>query len=81
MPRYYFNVLNTSPSIIDDVGVDLPDSEAACRQATMTAGEIFKDVDGKFRPGQVWTLEVTDEARRPVYIIAIEAKQIGNAAN
>jgi hypothetical protein len=46
MPRYYFNVLNTSPTIIDDVGEELPDKEAAWRQATITAGEIFKDVDG-----------------------------------
>jgi hypothetical protein len=76
MPRYYFNVLNTSPSIIDDVGEELPDNEAAWRQATMTAGEIFKDVDGKLRPGQEWALEVTDEARSPLYSIRIEAKQM-----
>ena len=41
----------------------------------MTAGEIFKDVDGKLRPGQEWALEVTDEAGSPLYSIRIEAKQ------
>ena len=75
MPRYYFNVLNSNPSL-DDLGEDLPDKEAAWRQATITAGEIFKAIDGSLRPGQEWTLEVTDEARRPADIIHIEAKQM-----
>jgi hypothetical protein len=76
MSRYYFNILNTSPSIIDDVGEELPDNEAAWRQATLTAGEIFKDVDGRLRPGQEWSLEVSDEARKPLYSIRIEARQM-----
>jgi hypothetical protein len=76
MPRYYFNVLNTSPTIIDDVGEELPDKEAAWRQATITAGEIFKDVDGRLRPGQEWALEVIDEAQKPLYLIHIEARQM-----
>jgi hypothetical protein len=76
MPRYYFNVLNTDPTIIDDVGEELPDTEAAWRQATTTAGEIFKDIDGRLRPGQEWALEVTDEARRPLYLIHIEARKM-----
>jgi hypothetical protein len=75
MPRYFFNVHNVSPTI-DDVGDELPDNEAAWRQATATAGEIFKDIDGSFRPGQNWTLEVTDEARKPIYTIHIEAMHI-----
>jgi hypothetical protein len=76
MPRYYFNVLNASPTTIDDVGEELPDKEAAWRQATITAGEVFKDVDGRLRPGQEWALEVTDEARRPLYLIHIAARQL-----
>jgi hypothetical protein len=75
MPRYFFNVHNVDPSI-DDVGDELPDHEAAWRQATAIAGEIFKDIDGKFRPGQNWALEVTDEARKPLYFIQIEARHI-----
>jgi hypothetical protein len=30
----------------------------------MFAGELFKDIDGKFRPGQEWMSEVTDAVRR-----------------
>jgi hypothetical protein len=73
MPRYYFNVHNVTPSIDRD-GEELRDDEAAWRQATLTAGELFKDIDGKFRPNQEWSLEVTDERRKPIYLIHISAR-------
>jgi hypothetical protein len=73
MPRYYFNVHNVQPST-DYEGEELPDDEAAWREATMFAGELFKDIDGRFRPGQEYTLEVTDAARRTLYQIRISAK-------
>lgn len=73
MPRYFFNVHKVAPST-DDHGEVLPDDEAAWREATLYAGELLKDIDGKFRPGQEWSLEVTDEARASVYVIQIRAK-------
>ncbi|WFU75214.1 MULTISPECIES: hypothetical protein [unclassified Bradyrhizobium] len=75
MPRYFFNVHDTKP-IIDTEGEELPDAEAAWREAIKFAGAIFHDVDGKFRPGQEWSLEVADEARRPVYFIVISSKRM-----
>jgi hypothetical protein len=74
MPRYYFNVHNVTPSV-DHEGEELRDDEAAWRQATLTAGEVFKDIDGKFRPDQEWSLEVTDERRKPLYSINISARK------
>ncbi|MCK1518417.1 hypothetical protein IVB22_39310 [Bradyrhizobium sp. 190] len=74
MPRYYFNVLNGTASF-DDEGVELQDDEAAWRQATTTAGELLKDIDGKFRPDQEWSLEVTDARRKPIYVISISAQK------
>jgi len=75
MPRYYFNVLNVTPSV-DEFGEELPDNEAAWREATLIAGDLFKDIDGKFRPGQEWTLEVTDEARNPIFLILIQGARL-----
>ena len=51
MPRYFFDVHEINPAQ-DEVGEESPDDEAAWEQATITAGEIFKEVDGKFRPEQ-----------------------------
>ncbi|MGX4772047.1 DUF6894 family protein [Bradyrhizobium guangdongense] len=74
MPRYFFNVRNVQPSF-DCEGEELPDDEAAWREATSYAGELFKDIDGRFRPGQEWSLEVTDASRKPIYRIEISAEQ------
>jgi hypothetical protein len=63
-----------SPSI-DEAGEELANDEAAWRLATIIAGEIFKDIDGKFRLGQKWALEVAGEARKTVYFIDIQSRQ------
>jgi hypothetical protein len=42
----------------------------------MIAGEVFKDINGKFKPGQEWSLEVTDERRKPLYLIKVSGEQI-----
>jgi hypothetical protein len=76
MPRYFFNVHNVSPST-DQIGEELPDDEAAWRAATMFAGELFKDIDGKFRPGQGWSLEVIDEATKPLFWITTLLRNAG----
>jgi hypothetical protein len=74
MPRYFFNVHNVEPST-DDIGEVFKDKESAWNEATKIAGEIIKDIDGRFRPGQEWALEVTDENRKPLYVIRISAQQ------
>jgi len=75
LPRYFFNIHGTRARP-DEEGEELPDNEAAWHEATIIAGEIFRDIDGKFRPGQDWSLEVTDEQRKPLYTIEISAKQM-----
>jgi hypothetical protein len=71
MPRYFFNV-NGAVHSSDDDGEAFPDDEAAWKEATLVAGELFRDIDGKFQPGQAWNLEVTDAGRRRLYRIAIK---------
>jgi hypothetical protein len=75
MAKYFFNV-HGGASGPDQVGEELPNDEAAWKEATMIAGELFKDIDGKFRPGQEWSLEVTDERRNPLYFIRVSGEEI-----
>ena len=75
MPRYFFNMHGVRPSQ-DEKGEELPDDEAAWHEATLVAGEIFKDIDGKFRPDQEWSLEVADEQGAPLYSICISSKRM-----
>jgi hypothetical protein len=72
MPRYFFNVYSDRAEL-DEEGEELPDMQAAWREATMTAGQIIQDLDGKFRPGKEWRLEVTDEFANPLYVIYVSA--------
>ena len=74
MPRYFFNVYYDRAEL-DEEGEELPDMRAAWREATMTAGQIIQDLDGKFRPGKKWRLEVTDEFANPLYVIYVSADQ------
>jgi hypothetical protein len=56
-------------------GEELLDDNAAWHEATIIAGELFKDIDGKFQPGHEWSLEVTDEQRKPLYVIRVSAEK------
>ncbi|MDH2341551.1 hypothetical protein [Bradyrhizobium sp. SSUT77] len=75
MPRYFFHVHGVA-SNKDEEGDELPDDEAAWREASSYAGALLKDIDGKFRPGQEWSLEVTDEAGKPIYFISIGSRKM-----
>jgi hypothetical protein len=75
MPRYFFNVYHDRPEL-DEEGEELPDAQAAWHEATVTAGQIIQDLDGRLRPGQDWRLEVTDEFANPLYVIHVSADQL-----
>ncbi|UFW46501.1 MULTISPECIES: DUF6894 family protein [Bradyrhizobium] len=75
MPRYFFHVHNVAPNK-DGEGEDLPDDEAAWHEATRYAGALLNDIDGKFRPGQEWNLEVANEVGKPLFFISITSKQM-----
>jgi hypothetical protein len=75
MPKYFFHVHNVAPRA-DDQGEELPDDEAAWKKATSYAGALFKDIEGKFRPGQNWSLEVADAAGKPLYFITIGSRKM-----
>jgi hypothetical protein len=50
MPRYFFHLHHNEPQI-DEEGEELPDKDVAWKEATVMAGEILKDIDGKLQPG------------------------------
>ena len=60
MPRYFFNIYHETEQI-NLQGEELPDKHAAWKEATVMAGQILQDMDGKLKPGQWWQMEVTDE--------------------
>jgi hypothetical protein len=73
MPLYFFNIYHER-SHFDSVGEELPDREAAWKEATATAGRMLQSLDGKLQPGRDWQMEVTDEFANPLYVIRVSAK-------
>jgi hypothetical protein len=74
MPLYFFHVHHDTQQW-DPVGAELPDKQAAWREATMTAGQILQDLNGELRPGQDWCMEVTDEFANTLFQLRISAEQ------
>jgi hypothetical protein len=73
MPLYFFNV-HHDVSQHDEEGEDLPDQHAAWKEATVMAGQMLQNIDGKLKPGHDWRMEVTDEFQNPLFAIVISAQ-------
>jgi hypothetical protein len=74
MPLYFFDV-NGQGVPDSEEGETLADDEAAWHEATLVAGEVFKDVDGKLKPGQGWKLEVQDANRSKLFVINVSSEK------
>jgi hypothetical protein len=70
MPKYYFDV-NGAGVPDHDEGDMLQNDDAAWHEATLVAGELFKEVDGKLKPGEGWKIDVLNEQRQPIYSIIV----------
>ncbi|HEV2159851.1 DUF6894 family protein [Bradyrhizobium sp.] len=63
MPRYFFHI-HDGASVLDDVGLDLPDIFAARSAAVELSGEILKhDLADPLLPHVSWQVEVSDSPR------------------
>jgi uncharacterized protein DUF6894 len=74
MPRYFFHVYHDYYQH-DSEGEELPDAQAAWREATVMAGQMLQGIDGKLQPGHDWSMEVTDEFANPLYRLHICAEK------
>jgi hypothetical protein len=73
---YFFHIiLNGSPSGQSD-GLLFPDKAAAWREASMSCGEIIREMDGKIKPGCNWQMEVSDHAGHAIYRFTFKAEEL-----
>lgn len=71
MPLYFFHVRHVHQSFDLDV-LEFPDVRAAWHEATSSAGELLKELDGDLRPGQDWCMRVADEFENTLFEIHIK---------
>ena len=74
MPRYFFHIHHDGDHP-DLEGEELPDAHAAWKEATVTAGQMIQDIDGKLRPGHDWRLQVTDEFANTLFELQVTARK------
>ena len=74
MPKYFFHIYHDRAAL-DDEGEELQDKHAAWHEATITAGQILQDIDGKLSPEHEWRMEVTDEFQNVLYVLHIKAER------
>ena len=55
MAKYFYNIHGVSRSL-DEEGEEHPNNDSASNEATVIAGELFRNNGGKFRPGEEWAL-------------------------
>jgi hypothetical protein len=60
MPQYHFNVYD-GIQLLDEKGVELPDTNFARREAIRYAGTLLEDGAAKDSLGNEWRMEVTDK--------------------
>lgn len=82
MPRFFFHFESRGVRVRDEVGLRLPDAEAAWYQAVRSARER---IDDGGEPAEVWEagmVEIVDERGLPVdRIPMIEIVRFGSGAN
>ena len=60
VPRFHFNVYD-GIELLDNAGVDLPDTNFARREAIRYAGTLLEDGAKKNSLGDEWRMEVTND--------------------
>lgn len=68
MPLYFFHVRH-SPQDSDRDGIELSDINDAYDEATAATGELLREVH--LRPGNDWSMSVSDEFETPLFEIRV----------
>ena len=73
MTRFYF-VIDGQNSEVQNAGLELPDRNAAWIEATTACGELLRDMDGRLKPGDKWSMQVKDEHGTQIYLLEFKTK-------
>ncbi|MEH2537091.1 MULTISPECIES: DUF6894 family protein [unclassified Bradyrhizobium] len=71
MPHFFFAIESNGRTDEPTEAIELADLDAAWQQATKTAGEIVRDLDGGLEPDMEWSIQVQDEQRKPLRTIKV----------
>ena len=65
MSLYYFVIQRDHKTPTADLpGLELIDMDEAWEEATKTAGELIRDLDGSLPPDSEWSIRIRDASRK-----------------
>ena len=78
MPRYYFHI-EDDRTLIDHIGVDLPDLEAARDEAVRAAGQLLRNGQAKAlwtgKPWRMWVTQSPFANEKPLFVLRFSATE------
>jgi hypothetical protein len=74
--RYFFRITRNGTSMDHSDGLEFADRAAAWQEASTSAGEIIREMDGKIEPGCHWQMEVSDHSGQPIYRFTFTAEEV-----
>jgi len=78
MPRYYFHI-EDHRTYVDQVGVELPDLQAARDEAIGAAGQILRDGAAKNlwggKPWRMWVTQSPFANEKPLFVLRFSATE------
>lgn len=73
MTRFTFS-LRSGAGNIEVEEIELPDAEAARREAIHACGDLLREMDGTFQPANAWEMEVRDDRGTRICVLRFSAE-------
>ena len=70
MPRYFFTIAKDDQGSSKNEGLVLASPQDAWTEATMSCGEMIRELNGSLRPGSNWQMTVSDESGKDIFRLA-----------
>ena len=77
MPLYSFRISNSAYSDAADSGFELADGTAAWTEMTKVCADLLGSASLGLKQDSEWSLELLDEAKKPVFRIRLVAESLG----
>jgi hypothetical protein len=74
MPTYFFVVRHGDETSHKSDGIEFPDIGAVQLEAIKSTGDILRDLHYPIEAGSEWRMEVSDDARRPLFSLRVIAE-------
>jgi hypothetical protein len=76
MPTYFFHIRQGKFASAPAEGIELPDLDAARREAAMICSDIARDIVGGLDESPEWQMEVAERSGKIVFRLSVVAESL-----